>query len=129
LRFITGPSGVRSHSANLEVKCFDGAANPYLALAALLAAGSAGISTGATLPEPVDVDPAGLDESERERRGIKALPSSLDESLAAFESDPVLRDALGEALVDTVAVVRRGEIALFENSSPEEIATATRWRH
>jgi glutamine synthetase len=129
LRFITGPSGVRSHSANLEVKCFDGAANPYLALAALLAAGSAGIGADATLPEPVDVDPAGLDESERERRGVKALPSSLGESLAAFESDPVLRDALGEALVDTVAVVRRGEIALFENSSPEEIATATRWRH
>jgi glutamine synthetase len=129
LRFITGPAGIRARAANLEVKCFDGAANPYLALAALLAAGRAGIGGEAVLPEPVDVDPVSLSGAERAARGIAPVPSSLEEALRAFESDPVLREAFGEELIDTVAVVRRGEIELFDGASPEEVATATRWRH
>jgi glutamine synthetase len=130
LRFVQGPAGRRDQAANLEVKCFDGAANPYLALAALLAAGRAGVDAGAVLPDPVnDVDPALLDAHEREARGIRALPSALEESVAAFETDAVLREAFGEALIDTVAVVRRGEIALFADSTPEEIAAAVRRRH
>ncbi|MFD0856633.1 hypothetical protein ACFQ07_30655, partial [Actinomadura adrarensis] len=62
-------------------------------------------------------------------RGITALPSSLEEAVAVFEHDPVLREAFGEALVDTVSVVRRGEIELFDGADPETICTATRWRH
>ncbi|GAA2459499.1 glutamine synthetase family protein [Actinomadura vinacea] len=129
LRFVTGPQGLRSHAANFEVKCFDGAANPYLALAGLLAAGRAGLGAEAVLPEPVDVDPASLSEAERAERGITPLPSSLRESLAAFEADPVLREAFGDEVIDTVGVVRRGEIGLFDGVAPEEIAAATRWRH
>jgi glutamine synthetase len=129
LRFVTGPQGSQSHAANLEVKCFDGSANPYLALAALLAVGRAGIGAESALPAPVDADPAVMDAAERQRRGIDALPSSLEESVAAFENDPVMREAFGEALIDTVAVVRRGEIGLFEGLDAEAICTATRWRH
>jgi glutamine synthetase len=81
------------------------------------------------LPEPVDVDPVSLSEAERAGRGIVPLPASLEESVLAFEADPVLREAFGEEVIDTVAVVRRGEIELFDGATPEEIATATRWRH
>ena len=122
LRFVTGAAGSRSQAANLEVKCFDAAANPYLVVAALLAAGAAGLAGSETLPEPVDVDPASLE-------GVPPLPSSLGQAVEAFESDAALREALGEGLIDTVAVVRRGEIALFEGMAPEEIAARTRWRH
>ena len=41
----------------------------------------------------------------------------------------MLRAAFGEELIDTVGVVRRGEIELFDGATPEEIATAIRWRH
>lgn len=129
LRFITGAMGERAEAANLEVKCFDAAANPYLALAGLLAAGRAGIESKARLPEPVEVDPAGMEPKERAERGIAALPASLAESVAAFEADPVLGEAFGEAATDTISAVRRGEIALFEDATPEEIAATTRWRH
>jgi glutamine synthetase len=125
LRFVTGAAGSRSQAANLEVKCFDAAANPYLAMAALLAAGRAGLAGGATLPEPVEVDPATLDDD----HGVPPLPSSLEAAVEAFEADTVLAEALGEAVIDTVAVVRRGEIALFDGQEPEEIAARTRWRH
>ncbi|WP_199747706.1 glutamine synthetase family protein [Actinomadura sp. WAC 06369] len=129
LRFVSGVQGERDEAANLEVKCFDPAANPYLALAALLAAGRDGLAAGLTLPEPVGVDPAALTDDERAARGIAPLPASLDAAVAAFEQDAVLRDALGEAVVDTVAAVRRGEAELLAHATPEEVAAATRWRH
>jgi glutamine synthetase len=129
LRFVTGADGERAAAANLEVKCVDAAANPYLLMAALLAAGRDGLGADRRLPEPVGTDPAGLPESERAARGIVPLPASLAAAVAAFEADAALRDALGEAVVDTVATVRRGEIELLDGATPEEIAAATRWRH
>ncbi len=50
LRFIPGTVTSRSRSANVELKVTDGAANPYLALAAVLQAGLAGVEREATLP-------------------------------------------------------------------------------
>ncbi|MFC4051667.1 glutamine synthetase family protein [Actinomadura syzygii] len=129
LRFVTGAEGEQADAANLEVKCVDAAANPYLLLAALLAAGRDGIGAELRLPEPVGVDPAGLSEAERADRGIRPLPASLKEAVAAFEADDVLRDALGEAVTDTVSAVRRGEIDLLDGATPEEVAAVTRWRH
>jgi glutamine synthetase len=129
LRFVAGAEGNRDTEANLEVKCFDAAANPYLAIAALLCAGRAGLAEQASLPEPVEVDPATLDAAEREARGIAPLPARLDDAVAAMEAEPLLAAELGEALVDTVAAVRRGEIAALAGAPPEEIAAATRWRY
>jgi glutamine synthetase len=129
LRFITGPRGAGRAAANVEVKCFDAAANPYLAMAGLLAAGRAGLRSGATLPEPVGIDPGTLSERERREAGIAALPASLAEAVRAFESDAGLTSVFGTELATTIAEVRRGEIALFEGSSLEAITRAVRWRH
>ncbi|MBO3752475.1 glutamine synthetase [Streptosporangiaceae bacterium NEAU-GS5] len=122
LRFVRGAAGERERAANLEVKSFDPAANPYLAMAALLAAGRVGIADGAALPAPVEADPVGLD-------AIPRLPTSLEEAVAAFEAEPALKEALGEAVIDTVAAVRRGEIALFAGLDEEEIAARSRWKY
>jgi glutamine synthetase len=129
IRFVTGPDGARDLAANVEVKCFDQAANPYLALTALLAAGRAGLAQGRVLPEPVEVDPATLDPAERTARGIGALPSSLAEAVKAFEADSVLAAALGAEVADTIVAVRRGELALFEDADPAEICARSRWRY
>ena len=61
LRFIPGTVTSRSRSANVELKVTDGAANPYLALAAVLQAGLAGVEREATLPPPTQEDPGVLD--------------------------------------------------------------------
>jgi glutamine synthetase len=122
LRFITGTTGERESAANLEVKCFDAAANPYLALAALLCAGRAGLAEGARLPEPVEVDPVTLPS-------VPRLPVTLGEAVAALETDEVLTVGLGEELLDTIAAVRRGEIAAFEGADNAEVVARTRWRY
>ncbi|MEP7091004.1 MAG: glutamine synthetase family protein [Nocardioidaceae bacterium] len=129
LRMVTGSTGSSSWAANMEVKCFDLLANPYLALAGLLAAGSAGLAGDAVLPEPVDVDPAALTQEVRDERGIELLPDSLRESVTLFAADDTLRAAFGQPLVDAIVAVRESEIELFDGATPEEIAAATRWTH
>ena len=129
LRMITGSAGSSDWAANLEVKCLDLTANPYLLFAGLLAAGFDGVEAGARLPEPVEVDPAALPPEELERRGIRRLPTSLRGSTDALAADPVLRAALGAALIDSVVAVRESEIERFADASAEEIVRAFRWVH
>jgi glutamine synthetase len=129
MRVITGSTGEQHRAANVEFKCFDLAANPYLLIAALIAAGRAGLADGAKLPAPVDVDPATLPGETRQARGITALPATLAESVAAFEASGVLASALGAELADTIATVRRGELALFAEADDETVVAATRWRY
>jgi glutamine synthetase len=129
LRFVTGVTGNRDEEANVEIKCFDAAANPYLAVSALLCAGRAGLAQRAELPEPIDLDPATLDPGELAARGIAPLPSNLADAVAAMEAEPVLAEALGIELIDTLAAVRRGEIARFAGADPDEVTAQTRWRY
>jgi glutamine synthetase len=129
MRMVTGSRGSEDWAANLEVKCFDLHANPYLMLAGLLAAGTAGLDGGATLPDPVDVDPASLGEDELAERGIRRLPTSLREATDAFADDAVLAAAYGEPLADAIKAVRESEVELFDGASPEEVAAASRWAH
>jgi glutamine synthetase len=129
LRMVTGSTGSASWAANIEVKCFDLLANPYLVLAGLLAAGSAGMAEQAELPPPVDVDPAALDETVLEERGIARLPTSLREAVDAFSADDALAEAFGPDLVESLVVIRDSEIDLFADTSDEDLAAATRWAH
>jgi glutamine synthetase len=129
LRVVAGSPGNQNRAANLEVKAFDQAANPYLVVAALLYTGLAGVRDAATLPPSIDVDPASLSEHERAKRGIVALPTSLSEVTDAFEADPVLTAAFGTELAATIVDVRRAEVDLFADAKPEDIAEAVRWRH
>src|SRR6202022_847837 len=101
LRFVAGARGDGAGAANLEVKCFDAAAIPYLLIAGLLAAGGAGLAVRATLPEPIEADPAGLPAEELAKRDIRALPSRLQDAAAAWAADEVFTEAFGLEFVDT----------------------------
>jgi len=125
LRLVTGSTGSEAWAANLEVKCVDLHANPYLLLAAILAAGS----DGAPLPDPVDRDPAALGDAELARRGVARLPTTLRQSLDAFAADSVLAEAFGQPLVDAITTVRESELDALGSATPEEVADASRWSH
>jgi glutamine synthetase len=60
-------------------------------------------------------------------RGIRRLPESLPDALAAFEKSGLLPETLGDVLADAVAAVRRGEQAGVEHLTPGGIAEAYRW--
>jgi glutamine synthetase len=128
LRVVTGSSGEQEVRSNLEVKCFDLAANPYLAIGSVLAAGLDGIGASATLPAEIEGDPAGLPEAELTERGISRLPQSLGESVSALENSATLRHAMGDPLFEAYLAVKRAEIKLFADASPAEVVARTRWR-
>jgi glutamine synthetase len=129
MRMVTGSTGSSSWAANMEVKCFDLLANPYLVLAGLLATGAAGRAEGTELPDPVDVDPAALPEEVLDRGGIRRLPTTLREAVDLFAADEVIVAAFGRPLVDAIVAVRESEIGLFADATPDEVAAATRWLH
>ncbi|MGI8701596.1 MAG: glutamine synthetase, partial [Nocardioidaceae bacterium] len=129
LRMVTGSTGSEGRAANLEVKCFDLLANPYLLLAGLLVAGSAGMTEAAKLPAPVDVDPAVLGDDALAERGIERLPTSLGEAVAAFQADDALTSQLGPELVASIVALRTSDIDLYAEYDEAELAAATRWLH
>jgi glutamine synthetase len=113
-------SGREASSANIELKCSDHSGNPYLALGALIAAGLDGINNHIDPGEPQEIDPGNYSDEERERRGIRRLPTSLDEALDELEQDTVLAEALGPLLVTSYIAVKRNEVAFFQDKTPEE---------
>jgi glutamine synthetase len=124
VRLASPVAGAESATANIELKPVDVTANPYLALAAVLAAGMDGMERHLDPGEPTTVDPATLSDEERASRGIYPLPASLDESLDALERDDVLIEALGEPLVRTHLAVARAQAARAGELPPEEVAAA-----
>ncbi|KAI5925098.1 hypothetical protein F4810DRAFT_88841 [Camillea tinctor] len=105
-----------------EVKALDGIANPYLAVAALLAAGADGVRRGADLGmwgDCVD-DPALLSPERRKELGIeKMLPADLGEALKALQEDKELVELLGAEFVQRYVDVKTAEIALLSPMSAE----------
>jgi glutamine synthetase len=127
LRMITGSAGRRDQEANLEVKPVDLAANPYLALGCVLAAGLDGIDSSLALPEEVTGDPARYGPDEAAALGVRRLPRSLPEAVREFRADEVLRAALGPILADAVTAVRLGEAAAVQGLDDARVAAAYRW--
>ena len=128
LRLVTGSAGEQHTRANLEIKCFDLAANPYLVVGSVIAAGLDGIRSGATLPPETSGDPAGEPAQQQADPGARRLPRSLAESTGQLERSTVLREAMGDPLFDAFVAVRRAEIELFAGVSAEDVAARTRWR-
>jgi len=50
-----------------------------------------------------------MGEDERKRRGIKTLPSTLDEALDALESDEIVKRALGDTMCEAYVRIKREE--------------------
>ena len=87
----------------------DGAANPYLAMAALLAAGLDGIESKADPGKRNNENLYEVPEEELRRRGIDFLPATLSEALDCLEKDEVVKTALGEEYAAYYLRVKREE--------------------
>jgi glutamine synthetase len=100
---------VRTLPGRFEWRLPDAAANPYMATAALIAAGLDGID------RRLDPDPAVTDDlfectpEQLLERGIGLLPQSLAQALDALEADAVIQGALGDALSREFLRLKRDE--------------------
>ena len=95
-------------SRHVEHRAPTALANPYLAAAAILGTGLAGIEEGLEL-EPPAAPPAEEDATK------PPLPVSLRESLDALEADEKVRELLGEEFVTAYTTMRRHELQRFDD--------------
>ena len=129
LRYVPGSPLLGTDHANVELKTSDASANPYLALAVLLAAGAAGVADHLTLPPAVQVDPGSWTAQERDAHGIHPLPATPAEQEAALKGNPRIADVLGEELLGAFLAVRRSDAAAADGRPMDEILAALRWRY
>jgi glutamine synthetase len=93
-------------SSHVEDRIGEPAANPYLYLAADLAAGLDGIRRGLEPPPPVEADPYVAN--------APMLPVSLADAVAELDKDSFYRQAFGSVLVDYLLQMKRAELARYD---------------
>ncbi|MEM7517413.1 MAG: type I glutamate--ammonia ligase, partial [Planctomycetota bacterium] len=86
----------RGIGTRCELRMPDPSCNPYLAFAAMLAAGLDGVKNQTSPPEPVSGNVYTMSARERGRLKIKALPTDLGDAVDQMEKDSVIRAALGD---------------------------------
>lgn len=102
-------------ACRVELRSPDPAANPYLAFAAMLAAGLAGIEEGLELMPPADeAAPIGCTRYEHRARGIETLPESLGEAVERFAESKLMRETLGEHIHDYLVRTKREEWEAYQ---------------
>ncbi|WP_216387774.1 type I glutamate--ammonia ligase [Arcanobacterium phocae] len=93
-------SAKEGHSARIEYRALDSAANPYLAFAVILNAGLSGIENDYEVPESVDTNINALSDQERHIMGIGELPSSLHSAITLARESELVATTLGEDAFD-----------------------------
>jgi glutamine synthetase len=91
----------RDASIRAELRFPDPSCNPYLAFAAMLAAGLDGIERELECPAPVNnMNIYEMADAELAAEGIHQLPGSLAEALRELEGNEVIKQALGPELYE-----------------------------
>ncbi len=99
----------RESSTRLELRCPDPSCNPYLAFAAMLAAGLKGVDDGLAAPAPTEEDVFHWDAERLAQAGIATLPGSLQEALTELAADEVVKGALGSHAYEAFDRAKREE--------------------
>ncbi|MCJ1275158.1 hypothetical protein MMC21_002958 [Puttea exsequens] len=111
----------RIEGSHFEIKCMDGLANMYLALAAIIGAGLQGVINKQPLEmQDCLADPAQLLPAERVGLGIEQqFPRSIKTALWALEDDIEMKEILGE-VVEVYRAVKWEEAKILSEMDDEE---------
>ncbi len=120
IRVQGAPGDSNSH---VENRMGEPAANPYLYMAANIAAGLDGMRRKLDPPPPVEADPYVTDSP--------LLPTSLADAVGALDKDVFFRTAFGDTLVDYLLQMKRAELARYDaaiaESPPPEGQDVSDW--
>jgi glutamine synthetase len=96
-------------ATRIEFRSPDPACNPYLAFACMLSAGLAGIENEYELAPEASNNIYEMSEEERRAAGIESLPEDLFEAIGAAEASDLLRDTLGDHVLEYLVRNKREE--------------------
>jgi len=107
----------RDKSVRAELRFPDPSANPYLAFAAMLAAGLDGIDNEYECAAPLNnVNIYQLTPEERAARDIDELPNSLADALRELEGDSVLKETLGSQMYEAFWRAKWAEVEEYRTT-------------
>jgi len=110
----------RGQGTRLEVRVGDGAANPYLVIAGILAAGLDGLARKLDCPE----DAIGM---AYDNESAPTLPETFTDALNALEGNQHMMDQLSPQLLEAFIVLKRDEIARYIHAHPNHTRDVTKW--
>lgn len=99
----------RGASTRTEIRSVDAAANPYLAMAVILASGLDGIERKLNSVKPVSINLYAMTREDREAMGIKNLPGTLKDALKELVKDDIIKEALGEHTFEKFLTAKKAE--------------------
>jgi glutamine synthetase len=99
----------KEQAARIELRSPDPACNPYLAFAAMLAAGLEGIEHEYELAPEASNNIYEMAEDERHEAGIESLPEDLYDAIREAESSKLLHEVLGQHVFDYLIRNKRQE--------------------
>lgn len=100
----------RARQFHVEFRAADAAASPYLALAAVVAAGTIGLEEGLRAPASTAEDLSLLRHEALAARGLKRLPVSLEAALGALDEDGTFSGAFPARMPAIYTAHKRGEL-------------------
>lgn len=103
----------RGSNTRVELRSPDSSVNPYLVLAACLAAGLDGIRNKLVPPAGINENVFALSEEEMEARGITHLPGTLGEAIEAFKESEFMKDVLGVHIYEKYLKAKEAEWRKF----------------
>ena len=107
----------RPKSVRAEMRFPDPSSNPYIAFAAMLAAGLDGVDKEMTPPAPLNnVNLYDLTKEDRTEMGIGELPGSLAEALTELDKNEVLKTSLGSTIYEAFTRAKWAEWDEFRTS-------------
>ncbi len=112
------------HGANVEIKVTDHTANPYAALAVILGLAHRGMTESVALPDEAPVNPSVFNGTERE---IATFATTQRDNLNATLASAVIRDIVGDAMLEAIAGVRGHEVDLAAVASREQLIETYRY--
>jgi len=103
----------RGIGTRCEVRMPDPSCNPYLAFAAMLAAGLDGVKNQIEPPPPISANVYTMSARERSRLKIRSLPANLGEAVALLEKDEVVKNSLGSHISEQFIAAKKQEWAEY----------------
>jgi len=115
---ITYSGNNRTHMVRIpdpgrfELRLMDGATNPYLLQAGIIAAGLDGIEKKRDPGEPLLIN---MYEDQKDYPNLKKLPSDLEGALENLANSKEIKEAFGEQVINSYIKLRNNEIDNFNS--------------
>ena len=101
-----------------ELRLMDGATNPYLLQAGIIASGIDGIEKKRKPGKPVNLN---MYEEAHKAKGAKKLPLTLQQSLSHLNSNKILKSAFGKEVIESYITLKNREIKKYNTSKEKKI--------